>query len=1517
MGLQIYNQPQVINTLIATNISSPSLSGVHYGDGAPLTDLNATNISQGTLNNSRLPAVATFTTSISSPSVSGDGANLTGLNATNISQGTLNNSRLPAVATFATSVSSITVSGIFYGDGSNLSNLDAGDIIQGTLNNSRLPAVATFTTSVSSPALSGNHYGDGSALTNLNATNIASGTLNNSRLPAIATFTTSVSSPALSGNHYGDGSKLTGVVLSTGGTITGDLNITGNLSALGTTTQIDTMVFVTSAVSVTNTGTGPALYVKQTGSNDVASFYDDTTSALIIKDGGNVGIGDSSPGSKLSVYSSSDTQPAVTITQLGTANALIIEDSTSPDNTPFVIDADGNVLIGLSATYASPFNYPFQISRAGTSGATFARFTNSTSSAGLRFAKSRGSTNGTFSGGLSSGDNIGVIDYYGDNGALSATRTAWIANEADGLFTASSAPSRFTIATTASGSTTPVERLRIDNVGNVGIGDTSPNSKLSVYSTSNTEAAVTINQTGTGNAFVVEDSTSPDSTPFVIDADGNVIVGGLSAYNDSTTTASNSRMQLQVVRQGNISSRMGMWTFSTQVGDRGIFSFNKSAATTTGIASAVSINEDIGSIDFNGYDKAVVPVLQRAAMILGEVDGVPLSGSVPGRISFLTTSSGSDDVTEKMRITNDGKVGIGTEAPGEKLTVAGNISAQGNISSTFYGSNGFVKDALNPGISSFKSSNSRFDLPSQAAFDSSGNLYISSNRAIRKITPAGVVSTFAGSPGQSGTSNGTGTAARFNTPTGMAFDSSGNLFVADFGNNNIRKISPAGVVSSFAGSTAGLSGSTNNSTGSSARFYGPIGVAIDSSNNLFVADSVNNTIRKITAAGAVTTFAGIVGSTGSTDGAGTVATFWEPHGITIDSSNTLYVADRNNAKIRKITSGALVSTLATLALAMEIDIDSSGNLFVSNNDNHVIYKVTPTGTSSVFAGTLDSPGSTDGSSGTQFYGPLGVAVDRYDNVFISDQFNHTIRRITSAGVVSTVAGETGTEDTVDDAFPSVTYYTDRVILDNNANRVNVGIGSSTPNERLTVVGNISSTGGVYSKGFISNRADSTQEGGQIDFNRSYDNAKSFSVDVYSDVAGSQQSRLRFVDAIAGVERMTMLSGGNVGIGTAFPNKPLTVVGDISASGIVYGNYGVGSNLTVTSNVSAGGSLYGDGRNLTFTPYSNTTLATTKLSGFLYNGTDYYDYSLIVPKIGSNKIDIAYNSAILSGLSNTLSGGGSNGLFGPAMPYDQWYYNYKSSYSTIVGGYNNRIITSSYSSILGGQNNSIVGPAISNAFVIGSNITAQYSDAVHVNNVISYGSLIGNQVQTGTLISFTDNTNLMTVPRVRASLNFDGIPKTAKTYTRSTTTITVTFASHGYSSGMIAEITAATDTGVNGVGKVITVIDANTFSFTTTAVGANGTLTIRSMIKSSYNVSSITSNAVGDYTVTFSTVLPDAYYIPSLSFIHNSTANDNANVAVYSLGTMLAGSCRIFCARQTTNTGTTNDTDYALCGTFTR
>jgi len=200
------------------------------------------------------------------------------------------------------------------------------------------------------------------------------------------------------------------------------------------------------------------------------------------------------------------------------------------------------------------------------------------------------------------------------------------------------------------------------------------------------------------------------------------------------------------------------------------------------------------------------------------------------------------------------------------------------------------------------------------AVDTAGNIYVAdlSNHTIRKVTAGGVVTTLAGTAGMSGSANGTGAAARFNSPSGVALDSAGNIYVADSGNHTIRKVTPTGVVTTLAGS-AGNNGSEDGA-GPDARFDDPSGVAVNTTGNIYVTDGY--TIRKVTAGGVVTTLAGTAGIYGRADGTGPAASFSLLFDVALDSAGNVYVADRDNSTILKVTpNGATTIVGGTTGVA--------------------------------------------------------------------------------------------------------------------------------------------------------------------------------------------------------------------------------------------------------------------------------------------------------------------------------------------------------------------------------------------------------------------------------------------------------------------------------------------------------------------------------------------------------------------------------------------------------------------------
>lgn len=361
----------------------------------------------------------------------------------------------------------------------------------------------------------------------------------------------------------------------------------------------------------------------------------------------------------------------------------------------------------------------------------------------------------------------------------------------------------------------------------------------------------------------------------------------------------------------------------------------------------------------------------------------------------------------------------------------------GGTVSTFAGSPG-VRGAVDGPIGS-----SLFHTPVGVAVDSSGRVWVSDlwNQTIRRISN-GQVETVAGATGQAGSADGTGSAARFNLPTGISVDPSGNVFVADFTNHTIRRVTQDGVVTTVAG-TAGQSGKADG-TGSAARFAHPTGVAADSAGNVFVADQTNGTIRKIAPGGVVTTFAGSPDNIGSTDGTGSAARFFLPKQVAVDGSRRVWVADTGNATIRRISTDAMVTTVAGTAnlsgfangagttarfnSPQELALEPSGALVIADFGNHMLRRISTDGTVSTLAGTPETPGTADGpATSAQFRSPLGVAVDSSGNAYAADWGNHTIRKIAPDGTVTTFAGSAGQIGTADGTGASARFNGPRAV----------------------------------------------------------------------------------------------------------------------------------------------------------------------------------------------------------------------------------------------------------------------------------------------------------------------------------------------------------------------------------------------------------------------------------------------------------------------------------------------------------
>lgn len=302
-----------------------------------------------------------------------------------------------------------------------------------------------------------------------------------------------------------------------------------------------------------------------------------------------------------------------------------------------------------------------------------------------------------------------------------------------------------------------------------------------------------------------------------------------------------------------------------------------------------------------------------------------------------------------------------------KVTPTGDVSTLAGLVGAYGYADGPAREA-------------RFYFPRQIAADRSGNVYVadSGNHVVRRVSPDGTVTTLAGRPGQSGSADGVGGAARFQLPAGVALDPLGNVLVADAGNQTIRRIAPDGKVTTVAGTAGAYAGA--DGVGAEARFFSPLGVACDAHGNVFVADTGNATIRKIDSHGRVTTLAGAAGQHGSADGPGVSARFDTPYAVAVDARGSVFATDHFSGTIRKIDPDGRVTTLAGQALAWD----------------HV-----------------DGPGDA-----ARFYFPAGIAIDASGTLWVADAWNQSIRKVTPDGVVSTVAGPDGSSvSAVCQAYP--------------------------------------------------------------------------------------------------------------------------------------------------------------------------------------------------------------------------------------------------------------------------------------------------------------------------------------------------------------------------------------------------------------------------------------------------------------------------------------------------------------------
>lgn len=438
--------------------------------------------------------------------------------------------------------------------------------------------------------------------------------------------------------------------------------------------------------------------------------------------------------------------------------------------------------------------------------------------------------------------------------------------------------------------------------------------------------------------------------------------------------------------------------------------FKLDGSTETPVANTDLANGDLSKpVTFsNLFQNTTYRIRCYAYKTAGTSDGDLISTGDAS--SYTDVAVGADDrpalATLKVRLIDVVFSGQGTAS--SIITAPGGFSRKGPIN--IIGTPGALATTMagdgTPGLVDGPIAQAEFQNPSAIALDAAGNVYVADtwNHSIRKMTPGGQVTTLAGS-GEAGYRDGLGKVAQFTAPSGLVVDRQGNVYVADTGNQRIRRISPDGSVKTVAGTgDAGFADGPE----ASAKFNLPSGITIDKTGNLYVADASNNRIRKIDSTGTVNTLAGS-GVEGFSDGSGSQAKFNNPFGITFDpTSGTLLVADTWNNRIRRLTLSGVASTLAgdggegykdgpaataEFDLPAGVAVDTDGTVVVADSYNNSIRSLDTSGIVKTLAGD-GFEGFSDGhGSSAEFDLPSGIAIDRRRQVLVSDYYTHSIRTV--------------------------------------------------------------------------------------------------------------------------------------------------------------------------------------------------------------------------------------------------------------------------------------------------------------------------------------------------------------------------------------------------------------------------------------------------------------------------------------------------------------------------------------------
>ncbi|MCW3123120.1 MAG: hypothetical protein JWQ38_2612 [Flavipsychrobacter sp.] len=821
-------------------------------------------------------------------------------------------------------------------------------------------------------------------------------------------------------------------------------------------------------------------------------------------------------------------------------------------------------------------------------------------------------------------------------------------------------------------------------------------------------------------------------------------------------------------------------------------------------------------------------------------DGVPATAT-----SLYTPPSVTVDGAGNVYIPDFGNNRV------RKVTPAGIISTvAGNGFAGYFGDNGPATDAKLYG-------------PASVVFDPAGNMYVSCQltHVIRKINTSGVITRFAGTsaPGYSG-NGGPATAAMFAFPSGLAIDAAGNIYICDYTNCCVRKVNPAGIISTIAGkATAGYSGDGGQAT--NAELDRPNALNIDAAGNIYVADVGNNCVRKINTSGIISTIAGNGTAGFSGDGGpATAATIMGCETVVRDPSGNIYIGDSGSFRIRKVNTSGIISTYGggtgdghqATANSMNVFhsiVDASGNIYVSDGDNNRICKINSSGIVTTIAGN-QSPGySGDGGPATaaQLDYPVGVAIDASNNIYVIDQDNSVIRKISAAGIITTIAGD-GTLAYGGDNGPATNasmHFPMSMAIDNAGN---VFFADKT-NNRVRKI----STSGIMTTIAGTGAYNYTGDGGPAT-DATLENPIGVAFDIAGNlyVSNAGNGTIRKIDN-AGIISTVAGTGiiGNTGDGGPATAARLSLNGiSVDSSGNIFTVDGhrlcrkinaLGIITTIAGTGTSGFS--GDGGPATAAQLHNTTSVTTDGAGNVYI-SDYDNYRL--RKITTNQLPkITGTLKVCLGGTSTLS---------DATPGGTW-----TSLGTTVA------TVGSSSGVVTGVN---VGTATI-VYDVAGNTTATTVTVVPLPTVAAITGSVSSVCAGGGTITVTDATPGGTWSSSNANASVSGGTVTGISGGTSTISYVITAACGTATATKTITINplppASTITGPSAVcmaGGIITLTDAiagGTWSSSNTNASVSGG-TVTGIVAGTSTISYVLTNSCGSTpavkTITINP-LPDA------------------------------------------------------------